>query len=256
VRSNNPVELSIGRYVGESIADWNSSKKERVMPELRKDPIVDRWVIMAPERANRPIAIREGSSVVHAGFDPFAEGNEAATTREILAYREQGSAPDGPGWRVRVVPNKYPALQTDGIVEERTEGIYKSVNGVGAHEVIIECPQDEKNLSRLSVENVREILTAYIDRLLDLKRDPQHVHALIFKNQGLLAGASLMHAHSQLIATPLVPITITQELQGALEYFNFHGRSIFRDMVGQELATGSRIVLRDMDCAQATQQSL
>ena len=213
------------------------------MPELRKDPIVQRWVVMAPDRAKRPSDVKDDPKSVEGEFDPFAEGNEQATPPEIMAYRNYGSQANGPGWRVRVVPNKFPALQIEGNLEKRGDGIYDMMNGIGAHEVVIECPHGETNMSRLSVDNIREVLWVYHDRLVDLKRDRRLVHALIFKNKGALAGASLQHSHSQLMATSVVPITIWEEMSGALEFFNYRGRSIFDDMIQQELAHGSRIVL-------------
>ncbi len=213
------------------------------MPELRKDPIVGRWVVMAPDRAKRPGDVKDEPRMVEGEFDPFAEGSEAATPPEILAYRNPGSPANGPGWRVRVVPNKFPALQVEGNLDKRGDGIYDMMNGVGAHEVIIECPHGETNMSRLSVENIREVLWVYRDRLVDLKKDRRLVHALIFKNKGALAGASLQHSHSQLIATPVIPISIWDELTGALEFYNYRGRCIYDDMIQQELATGSRVVI-------------
>ncbi len=210
--------------------------------ELRKDPIVGRWVIIAPERISRPQLLNECENVSSDSFDPFLEGNEDKTTPEILAYRDGGHA-NGPGWRVRVIPNKYPAVTVDGEVNKRGEGIYDKMNAIGAHEVIVECPHRETNMSRLSVENVREVLWVYRDRLVDLKRDSRLVHGLIFKNKGMLAGASLDHSHSQLIVSPIVPITLLEELHGASEFFSYRGRSIYSDMIQQELATESRIVL-------------
>ncbi len=213
------------------------------MSELRHDPIVQRWVVMAPERARRPIEILDEPHLAEGGIDPFAEGNEAATTPEILAYRQAGSTPDGPGWRVRVVPNKFPALRTDGMLDPYSDGLHHAMNGVGVHEVIIECPHSETNMSRLSRENIREVLCAYRERLCDLKRDPRLAHALIFKNHGALAGASVPHSHSQLLATPFVPTVIREELVGAQDFYRSHGRNIFAVMIQQELATRSRIVL-------------
>jgi len=210
--------------------------------ELRKDPIVGRWVIIAPERLSRPQTFLEHEELNVDLFDPFLAGNEDATTPEILAYRD-GGAPNGPGWRVRVIPNKFPAVRVEGTLEKRGEGIYDKMNALGAHEVIIECPHRETNMSRLSVENIREILWAYRDRLIDLKRDHRLVHGLIFKNKGSRAGASLDHCHSQLIVTPIVPIAIQEELDGAREFYDYRGRCIFEDMIQQELATESRIVL-------------
>ncbi len=210
--------------------------------ELRKDPIVGRWVIIAPERLSRPHTFLHNDEISVDTFDPFLGGNEDATTPEILAYRD-GGVPNGPGWRVRVIPNKFPAVRVEGTLEKRGEGIYDKMNALGAHEVIIECPHREANLARLTVENIREVLWVYRDRLVDLKRDHRLVHGLIFKNKGIRAGASLDHSHSQLIVSPIVPIAIQEELDGAREFFNYRGRCIFEDMIQQELATEQRIVL-------------
>ena len=198
---------------------------------------------MTPDRAKRPGDVQDEPRVVQSEFDPFAEGFEAATPPEILAYRNPGSPANGPGWRVRVVPNKFPALQVEGNLDKRGDGIYDMMNGVGAHEVIIECPHGETNMSRLSVDNIREVLWVYRDRLVDLKKDRRLVHALIFKNKGALAGASLQHSHSQLMATSVIPISIWDELTGAQEFYNYRGRCIYDDMIQQELATGSRVVV-------------
>jgi UDPglucose--hexose-1-phosphate uridylyltransferase len=213
------------------------------MSDLRKDPIVGRWVIIATDRAKRPQDFARLERVNAGGFCPFCKGHEANTPPEILAYREPHSNANNPGWRVRVVPNKFPALQVEGALNKRGDGIYDLMNGVGAHEVIIECPHHETSMSRLSVDNIREVLWVYRDRLVDLKRDPRLVHGLIFKNVGALAGASLEHSHSQLIVTPVVPISVWEEMTGSLEFYNYRGRCIYCDMIQQELATGSRIVL-------------
>lgn len=213
------------------------------MSDLRKDPIVGRWVIIAPNRAKRPQSFKQESHPEGSTFCPFCEGNEDSTPPEILAYRDPESDDDKPGWRVRVVPNKFPALEVEGELLKRGDGIYDMMNGVGAHEVIIDCPTHELSIANLPLAHVREILWVYRDRLVDLKRDPRLVHGLIFKNVGAAAGASLEHSHSQLIVTPVVPISVWEEMTGALEFYNYRGRCIFCDMIQQELATGARIVL-------------
>ncbi|SIO14309.1 UDPglucose--hexose-1-phosphate uridylyltransferase [Singulisphaera sp. GP187] len=214
------------------------------MPELRKDPIVGRWVIIAHERAKRPHDFSgEAQLQAEASFCPFCEGNEDKTPPEIVAYRERGTRPNGPGWRIRVVPNKFPALKIEGNLNKRGEGIYDKMAGVGAHEVIIESPQHHISLPELPEENVREILWVYRDRLVDLKKDSRLVHGMLFKNVGSAAGASLEHTHSQLIVTPIVPISVWEEMTGSLEFFNYRGRCIYCDMVQQELSTEKRIVL-------------
>jgi UDPglucose--hexose-1-phosphate uridylyltransferase len=214
------------------------------MPELRKDPIVGRWVIIAHERAKRPHDFSgEAQLQAEGGLCPFCEGQEDKTPPEIVAYRERGTRPNGPGWRVRVVPNKFPALKIEGNLNKRGEGIYDKMAGVGAHEVIIESPQHRISLAELPEDNIREVLWVYRDRLVDLKKDSRLVHGMLFKNVGSAAGASLEHTHSQLIVTPIVPISVWEEMTGSLEFFNYRGRCIYCDMVQQELATEKRIVL-------------
>ncbi len=225
---------------------FSSSKyiRDLPMPELRKDPIVGRWVIIATDRAKRPItpkfepALRDGAESC-----PFCEGSEHQTPQEILSYRDRGSAPNQKGWRVRVVPNKFPALQIEGDLQKRGEGIYDKMNGIGAHEVIIECPHHEVTMATLSEDNIREVLWVYRDRLVDLKKDPRLVYGMVFKNVGAAAGASLEHTHSQLIVTPIVPINVWEEMSGSLEFFNYRGRCIYCDMIHQEMAQEKRVVL-------------
>jgi UDPglucose--hexose-1-phosphate uridylyltransferase len=213
------------------------------MPDLRKDPIVGRWVIVAKSRAKRPHDF-DSTPHRHAGrFCPFCEGHEDKTASEILAYRDPGSQRNGTGWRVRVVPNKFPALEIEGELNKRGDGIYDMMRGVGAHEVIIESPKHVMSSSELTEEQLREVLWVYRDRLVDLKRDPRLVYGMIFKNVGAAAGASLEHTHSQLIVTPIVPINVWEEMTGSLEFYNYRGRCVYCDMIQQELATEKRIVL-------------
>jgi UDPglucose--hexose-1-phosphate uridylyltransferase len=213
------------------------------MPELRKDPIVGRWVIIATDRAKRPVTAKSEVHIPSQGICPFCEGSETNTPREIIAYRDRDTRPNERGWRVRVVPNKFPALQIEGDLNKRGDGIYDKMNGIGAHEVIIECPFHEVTMANLSEENIREILWVYHDRLVDLKKDPRLVYGMVFKNVGAAAGASIEHTHSQLIVTPIVPINVWEEMTGSLEFFNYRGRCIYCDIIHQELAAEKRIVL-------------
>lgn len=217
------------------------------MPELRKDPIVGRWVIIATERANRPIGKFSEPMPLSTGGCPFCEGNEGDTPHEIISYRDPDSQKQQPGWRVRVVPNKFPALQIEGELQKRGDGIYDRMNGVGAHEVIIECPHHEVSMARLPEQNIREILWIYRDRLVDLKKDPRLVYGMIFKNVGGAAGASLEHSHSQLIVTPIVPINVLEEMNGADEFYRYRGRCIYCDILDQEIAAQKRIVLESQN---------
>jgi UDPglucose--hexose-1-phosphate uridylyltransferase len=212
------------------------------MPDLRKDPIVGRWVIVAKSRAKRPHDFDSTPHLRRGQFCPFCEGNEDKTPHEILAYRNPGSQRNREGWRVRVVPNKFPALEIEGDLSKRGDGIYDMMQGVGAHEVIIESPKHLVSTSQLSEEQLRDVLWVYRDRLVDLKKDSRLVYGMIFKNVGAAAGASLEHTHSQLIVTPIVPINVCEEMAGSLEFYNYRGRCVYCDMIHQELATEKRIV--------------
>jgi len=214
------------------------------MPELRKDVIMGRWVIIATERAKRPSDFTTGEPPgAKAGLCPFCSGNEDKTPPEITAYREKGTAPNSPGWHVRVVPNKFPALGIEGNLDKRGEGIYDFMRGVGAHEVIIETPSHASSISSLSEANIQEVLWIYRDRLVDLRRDRRMAFGLIFKNVGEAAGASLEHTHSQLIVTPIVPKRIQEEIDGGHEFYRYRGRCVFCDIVQQEISSGKRLVL-------------
>ncbi len=227
----------------ETLQGFASHLESLSKPELRKDPIVGRWVIIATDRAKRPVQHQHESLSNGKENCPFCAGNEHYTPGEIIAYRDRNTARNQPGWRVRVVPNKFPALQIEGDLQKRGDGIYDKMNGTGAHEVIIECPQHEDTLANLTEENIREVLWVYHDRLVDLKKDPRLVYGMVFKNVGMAAGASIEHTHSQLIVTPIVPISVCEEMTGAQEFYNYRGRCIFCDMIHQELATEARIVL-------------
>ncbi len=213
------------------------------MPELRKDPITGRWVIIATERAKRPTDfVREKVQIRGSGFCPFCYGNETKTPPEIIAYRGDGSSRNAPGWSLRVVPNKFPALGIEGGLNRQGEGLYDKMNGIGAHEVIIETPDHQKTLAMLPQRQIEDVLWAYRDRILDLKKDRRFKYIMVFKNHGEAAGASLEHTHSQLIALPVVPKSVREEVDGAQEYFNFKERCIFCDIIRQESESGVRVV--------------
>jgi UDPglucose--hexose-1-phosphate uridylyltransferase len=215
------------------------------MPELRKDPVIGRWVIIATERAKRPKDFKVVQDAPKGGVCAFCSGHEDMTPPEVLAYRDNGGESNGPGWKLRVVPNKYPALMIEGALQREGVGIFDKMNGVGAHEVIIESPDHAKSLADLNEHEVESVIWAYRDRIVDLSKDSRFRYIIIFKNQGEAAGASLEHSHSQLIALPIVPRYVMEELTGAKEYYNFKERCIFCDIIRQERADGRRIVLEN-----------
>jgi len=213
------------------------------MPELRREPVSGRWVIVATERAARPTDFETNPQIIKSSFCPFCEGNEDKTPPEILAYRDNGTMPNTDGWRVRVVPNKFPALQAEGEYLKCEEGIYDMMNGIGAHEVIIESPRHIQSLTSLDNGNVEEVLLCYRDRLVDLKSDERFVYGLLFKNVGFSAGASLDHTHSQLIVTPIVPPLVANEIANARRFYQQRERCLFCDMIQQEIETDKRVII-------------
>lgn len=212
------------------------------MPELRKDPITGRWVIIATDRARRPSDFsRETVTVAGMRFCPFCYGNEQKTPPEVLAYRQNGS-PNQPGWSVRVVPNKFPVLGIEGELSRQGDGIYDKMHGIGAHEVIIETPDHKLSMSEMTDRQIEEVLWAYRDRVNDLKRDRRFRYIVLFKNWGEGAGATLEHPHSQLIALPITPKSVKEEMEGSRQYFDYKERCIFCDIIRQETAAGARLV--------------
>lgn len=204
------------------------------MPELRQDLVTGRWVILSPQRAERPYDFAGVAPARAAGPCPFCPGNEAETPPEILAARPAGSLPDTPGWTLRVVPNRFPALAREGRPERGAEGLYASLSGVGAHEIIVESPDHARGLAELPMERVAAVLGAWRRRMADLQADARLRYVLIFKNHGAPAGASLEHPHGQLLATPIVPRQVQEELDGARRHFERRGRCVFCDVVAQE----------------------
>lgn len=217
------------------------------MRELRFDPIRDRWAIISTERARRPSDYMHNdngskSDELAMTACPFCEGSESKTPPEIFAIRRNGSKPDSPGWRVRVVPNKFPALRIEDNASRYATGIFDVVSGAGAHEVIIETPNHNDGLADIDTDRIKDVLIAFRERIRDLFSDPRLRYVLIFKNHKAVAGASLSHTHSQLIATPMVPPIVKQELTASREHYRAKERCLICDLIKQEMDLKSRIV--------------
>jgi UDPglucose--hexose-1-phosphate uridylyltransferase len=213
------------------------------VPELRKDPVTDRWVIISTDRRKRPSDFRsEFATLIGSEHCPFCPGQEAMTPPEVLAFRDNGSVPNTPGWSLRVVPNKYPALQVEGTLDRQGEGLFDRMNGIGAHEVFIETPDHRKTMATMSEGEIERVLWAYRERVVDLKRDQRFRCILVFKNHGGPAGATLEHPHSQLIALPIVPDFVREEIDGARRHYEAKERCVFCDIVRQEVSAGRRVI--------------
>lgn len=216
------------------------------MPELRTDPISGRWVIIATERAARPTDFTAPQVEVN-DLDrcPFCPGRESMTPPEIFVIRDLATAANAPGWRVRVVSNKFPALRIEGDTARSSVGLYTRMDGVGAHEVIVETLDHHTHLGLLPADRVAEVVWAYLQRYRDLDNDPRFEYALLFRNHGRTAGASLSHPHSQLIALPVIPKRAAEELEAAERYFGRNGVCIFCHILLQELSSRERIVFEN-----------
>ena len=216
------------------------------MSELRKDPIADRWVIIAAERGRRPSDFPSAQSQrtgAGGASCPFCEGNEGKTPPEIWAIRPDGSQPNTSGWDVRVVPNKFPALGIEGSTDRRGLGMFDLMSGVGAHEVIIETPSHDWAIGDDGAQTLEPVLRAYQARLTDLYRDTRFRYCVLFRNYGQRAGASLDHPHSQIIAVPIVPLRLKDTLAAAQQHYARKERCLFCDVINQELTLGDRVVL-------------
>jgi UDPglucose--hexose-1-phosphate uridylyltransferase len=212
------------------------------MADLRKDPVTGRWVIISTERQKRPDDFHIDTVTVKGdALCPFCQGHEDKTPPEILAYR------NGNGWDVRVVPNKFPALRVEGELDREGEGLFDRMNGIGAHEVIIETPHHGQTFATMGEPAIEKVFWAWRERVIDLKRDFRLRHVVIFKNHGAAAGASLEHSHSQLIALPIVPRELKEELQGAKRHFQERERCVFCDIVRQEGRHGTRMIAESAD---------
>ncbi len=218
------------------------------MPEMRQDPTTKQWVIIATERAKRPEDYsRNVEKEEHPHYKencPFCPGNEAMTPPEEIAYRYAGTEPDTEGWWVRVIPNLFAALEPNGHPGRTHEnGFFRKMDGVGKHEVVIESPLHNATIGTMDVKQIEEILLIYRNRFNELSQDSRFQFVKIFRNHGKAAGRSLVHPHSQLIATPIVPLHIRHRLEEAMRYYDDNGECVFCRMMDEEAGCEKRVVL-------------
>jgi len=217
------------------------------MGELRRDPIIGQWVIVAgKDDSLKPEDYPKEKHVVeHAAICQFCPGRENQTPPEVDAIRPGGSRANSSGWWSRVIPNKFPALKIEGNLGKRGDGIYDLSNGIGAHEVLIETSDHYKQLADLAPEEIANVIKLAQNRSLSLAKDKRFRYVMIFKNYGESAGASVEHSHSQIIALPMVPKTVVAELEGAKNYFGYRGRCVYCDIIQQEIEDEERIVTQN-----------
>lgn len=214
------------------------------MSIIRQDPTTKEWVIVAAERIRRPHEYRQKarsfSQPNESGPCPFCPGREASTPEEVFRIPDSG----GTGWAVRVTANKFPALGPGGRLARREAGpLFREMDGVGAHEVIIETPAHDRSLPLMTDREVADILNAYQARYRSLREDARLKYIIIFKNHGEAAGTSLSHPHSQLVATPVPPMLLRRKYEVAIAHYDDTGRCLYRDVADEERRAKSRVVL-------------
>ncbi|MBI2252325.1 MAG: galactose-1-phosphate uridylyltransferase [Armatimonadetes bacterium] len=215
------------------------------MPELRKNIITREWVVIATERSKRPDDFSVKKEIIKTKEEqnlekskcPFCPGNEHMTPPEILAYKSKNNFK---GWQIRVIPNKFPALSPAGELSHNSVGIYDILNGIGVHEVIIETPEHYNDIISLSNSQMEELVSAYFERYNQLKNKFNLEHIIIFRNHGDRAGTSLLHPHSQLIATPVMPKEFWYEVEGASIYYEYEERCPYCHLLEFEDQDGER----------------
>ena len=216
------------------------------MPEIRYNIVTREWVIIATERAKRPEEFAKANTrrtplQPHVASCPFCPGNEDKTPPEVYRSPKQGP------WQVRVVPNKFSALDATGELTRHRQGLKSCMTGVGLHEVIVESPDHSKTLALLSEDEVAQVMEAYQQRYEAVTSDPRVAHATLFKNHGERAGTSLEHTHSQIVGTPIIPPQVRRRMESALSYYDESGECLFCSVMADELLDHSRIVAQTND---------
>ena len=210
------------------------------MSEIRYDKLHNKHVIIAPERLHRPNIAKREFVASEKKNCPFCEGHENFTPPEIFALRD--NIANKPGWRTRVVPNLYKAVQIEEEDSSKRDGFFEYMKGFGAHEIIIDTPCHECKLSTLSNEEIFDWLLTISARITDLAKDQRIVSVNVFKNSGQNAGASQQHPHTQIIALPIMPLNALEFLQRNHDYYTVHGRGIMQDIVQNEKEAKVRVI--------------
>ena len=214
------------------------------MSEVRRDPLTDSWVILAPGREQRPEelfeAVLPGTPVIAC---PFCAGNEQLTPDPTYTILDDET--DEESWSVRVVPNKFPAVEmTNGKFSEESlsSDVFEAFALTGGHEVFIESPRHIQSLTELSETHVIDVFDAYLNRMIYWRNRTDVDYHILFKNVGAPAGASLLHTHSQLIATSVMPGSISSLMSRLGEHHGKTGDCLVCKLSAEEQESGKRVV--------------
>lgn len=218
------------------------------MSQFRKDIFTGRWAIVAEPETARTGDFHFKKFTRATSFCPFCETHEASTPPEIYAIRLGGSAANGPGWKLRIVPNSQLRLRIEGDLRRRPEGFHDMMDGIGADEVIVETPTHDRSLHELEANEIEDVIRSWVARIIDLEHDKRLRYVLIFKNHGEEAGAhTITHSISQLMALPVTPRVIKAKLMAARDYYALKERCVYCDVLHQELTERKRLVVETGD---------
>lgn len=210
------------------------------MPELRLNVLTREWVIIAREKSKRPEDfIKPNIKKRHPEFldtCAFCPGNEEKAPGE--RYRIPGEG----GWTIRVVPNKFSVLTTDGGLQRSLRGLQRSITGVGTHEIVIESPLHNHTTAAMPVEQIEKVLQAYRERLIESYNDPRVEHVVVFKNSGHDSGTNIDHPLSQIVGMPVTPYDVRSRNDIALRFFDDAGECLLCRMLAEELEQGARVI--------------
>ena len=214
--------------------------------QFRRDPITGIWSIILEGEYDANDLVKHTHLRPDSGSEgktsQYDSGSEGETAPEIFAIRNDGSQSNQPGWTVRVLPMAQPFLQIFGDLNSRGIGLYDVLDGIGAHELVIESPTAGPQMHDMELQQIQDVLLAYRARILDLKRDTRFRYVMVHKNYGEGDGDLRFHAHSHIIATPITPARVKIELMNQMEHFKFKERCLFCDIIFQELSDEERVI--------------
>ncbi|XP_050235831.1 ADP-glucose phosphorylase [Mercurialis annua] len=198
-------------------------------PELRHDPVTNRWVIFSPARAKRPTDFKSNAPQNHNPNNnnscPFCIGREDECAPEIFRVPPD---PNNKDWKIRVIENLFPALSRDlddpSDQKIELDGPGRLLTGFGFHDVVIEAPVHRVQLCDMEAGQIGEVLIVYKKRIEQIMRSESIKYVQVFKNHGASAGASMSHSHSQIVALPVIPPSVSARLDGTKEYFDKTGK--------------------------------
>ncbi len=209
------------------------------MAELRREPVTRMWVVVTTDHPKEPEDYLPFKPPYRQqeqeGPCPFCPGNEGMTPEETFSLNGKEEE-----WAIRVIPNKFPFFHIEGEFGRRPEGMYDVMEAIGAHEIVVESPEHHQNLATMDPRQIEKILRGYRARLVDLEKDRRFEQFLILKNY---PGVFNRHPHSHILAMPVIPRRIDEEIWGTLDYYQRKERCIFCDIIKEEISARKRVIL-------------